>query len=68
MSFRGFFDENTNNSTNNNVLVCPIHGEYPASMKAFGCPICREEEIDEENEEEMLDKSKLARFSQPRKK
>ena len=68
MAFRGFFDDNNKNDNNNNFLICPIHGEYPASMKAFGCPECAKEEEDEENEEEMLDKSKLARFKQPRKK
>lgn len=68
MAFRGFFDNNTEDNKDKNFLICPIHGEYPASMKAFGCPECAKEEEDEENEEEMLDKSKLARFNQPRKK
>ena len=68
MAFRGFFDDDSKNDNSKNFLICPIHGEYPASMKAFGCPECAKEEEDEENEEEMLDKSKLARFNQPRKK
>ena len=68
MTFRGFFNDDAKSDSNNNVIVCPIHGEYPASMKAFGCPECAKEEEDEENEEEKLDKSKLARFNQPRKK
>ena len=68
MAFRGFFDNNTEDNKDKNFLNCPIHGEYPASMKAFGCPECAKEEEDEQEIEEMLDKSKLARFNQPRKK
>ena len=68
MAFRGFFDDDSKNDNNKNFLICPIHGEYPASMKAFGCPECAKEEEDEQEIEEMLDKSKLARFNQPRKK
>jgi hypothetical protein len=68
LTFHGFFDEDTKSDSDNNVIVCPIHGEYPASMKAFGCPECAKEKEDEDEQEEMLDKSKIARFFQPRKK
>ena len=68
MAFRGFFDDDSKSDNSKNFLICPIHGEYPASMKAFGCPECAKEEEDEQEIEEMLAKSKLARFNQPRKK
>lgn len=68
MAFRGFFDDDNKNDNNKKVLNCPIHGEYPASMKAFGCPECAKEEEDEQEIEEMLDKSKIARFNTPRKR
>lgn len=68
MAFRGFFDDDSKNDSRNNVLICPIHGEYPASMKAFGCPECAKEQEDEQEIEEMLDKSKIARFNTPRKR
>ena len=68
MAFRGFFDDDNNNDNNKNVIICPVHGDYPASMKIFGCPECAKEQEDEQEIEEMLDKSKIARFNTPRKR
>ena len=68
MTFRGFFNDDAKTESDSDVIVCPIHGEYPASMKAFGCPECAKEKEDEDEQEEMLVKSKIARFFQPRKK
>jgi hypothetical protein len=48
---------------NKNVIICPIHGEYPASLKAFGCPTCDEERREQEEEEEMLMNSRTQRFN-----
>lgn len=48
---------------NNNMIICPIHGEYPASLKAFGCPTCEEERREQEEEEENLLNSRAKRFN-----
>jgi hypothetical protein len=48
---------------NKNVIMCPIHGEYPASLKTFGCPTCDEERREQEEEEEMLMNSRTQRFN-----
>jgi hypothetical protein len=46
-----------------NMLICPVHGEYPASLKAFGCPDCTREREEEEQEEEAIMNSRVARFN-----
>lgn len=61
--FRGFFDDNDDNSNASDTINCPIHGPYPKSMKAFGCPECIKDNEDEEKLEQKLDKSKIARFN-----
>jgi hypothetical protein len=46
-----------------NVIICPVHGEYPASLKTFGCPTCDEERREQEEEEEMLMNSRTQRYN-----
>lgn len=53
--------------TNNNVIICPVHGEYPASLKAFGCPTCDEERREQEEEEEILMNSRAAYYNRGRR-
>ena len=63
MSVMSRFAEMVEEDKNNeNVIICPIHGEYPASLKAFGCPTCDEERREQEEEEEMLMNSRTQRF------
>jgi hypothetical protein len=38
------------------TLVCVIHGEYPASLKNFGCPDCAEDDLDEDEVEDWRDR------------
>ena len=38
------------------MLVCVIHGEYPASLKNFGCPDCAEDDLDEDEVEDWRDR------------
>jgi len=64
--FRGFFDDVTDNNNENDTVICPIHGPYPKSMKAFGCPECIKEQEDNENMEKKLENSKIARYSRMR--
>ena len=52
---------------NNNVIICPVHGEYPASLKAFGCPTCEEERREQEEEEEILMNSRAAHYNRGRR-
>ncbi len=55
MSFMSrFADMVEDDKANENVIICPTHGEFPASLKAFGCPTCVEERREQEEEEEML--------------
>jgi hypothetical protein len=68
LTFRGFFNDDAKSDNDSDVIICSVHGGYPASMKAFGCPECVKEAEDEEQEEEMLNKSKIARFNTPRKR
>jgi hypothetical protein len=64
MSVMSRFAEMVEEDTDNkNVIICPIHGEYPASLKAFGCPTCDEERREQEEEEEMLMNSRTQRFN-----
>ena len=30
-----------------NMIICATHGEYPESLKTFGCPDCAEDDLDE---------------------
>jgi len=46
-----------------NFIICPVHGEYPASLKTFGCPTCVEERREQEEEEEMLMNSRTQRYN-----
>ena len=36
------------------MLVCKVHGEYPESLKNFGCPDCILDELDDEEDEDFL--------------
>jgi hypothetical protein len=38
------------------MLVCVIHGEYPTSLKNFGCPDCAEDDLDEEEVADWRDR------------
>ena len=58
-----FADMAAEDTANENVIICPIHGEYPASLKAFGCPDCVEEEREREEEEEAIMNSRTARYN-----
>lgn len=35
-----------------NMIICAVHGEYPESLKSFGCPDCAEDDLDEVEVEE----------------
>lgn len=63
MSLMSRFAEIVEEDTkNNNVIICTAHGEYPASLKAFGCPTCEEERREQEEEEEAILNSRAARY------
>lgn len=51
-----FEDENNKTQTDNDMIICSIHGEYPASLKNYGCPECAREEIDEDEIEDWRDR------------
>ena len=34
----------------NSLLECGIHGLYPISLKAYGCPDCIQEKLDDDEE------------------
>lgn len=57
------FDSVSTASNGNKVLVCPTHGDYPASMKAFGCPDCVKEREEYEEELEELSNSRVRRLN-----
>ena len=64
MSFMSRFAEMVEeDKSSENMLTCPVHGEYPASLKAFGCPDCTREREEEEQEEEAIMNSRVARFN-----
>ena len=50
------FDEEDVVSNENKMLVCPIHGEYPSSLKQFGCPDCQADDLDEEELDDWRDR------------
>ena len=62
---RVFIDlDNVSTASNTkNVINCPSHGDYPASMKAFGCPECVKESEEYEEELEELSNSRVRRFA-----
>jgi hypothetical protein len=63
MSLMSRFAEMVEEDTKNeNMIVCPIHGEYPASLKSFGCPTCEEERREQEEQEEAILNSRAARY------
>ena len=45
------------------MINCPSHGDYPASMKNFGCPDCVKEREEYEEELEELSNSRVRRFA-----
>ena len=49
-----------------NIIVCPTHGDYPASMKAYGCPDCVKEREEYEEELEELSNSRVSRLARAR--
>lgn len=55
---RPFFDldEPTQETSLKVYSYCGIHGEYPVSLKAHGCPDCLAEDIDEQKKEEVVNK------------
>lgn len=50
------FEDDNNEQAEKDVLTCTIHGEYPASLKNFGCPDCAEDDLDEEEVEDWRDR------------
>jgi hypothetical protein len=38
------------------MITCQIHGEYPASLKSYGCPDCAEEVFDDEELDDWKDR------------
>ena len=57
------FDDVSSGSTDSNVINCYTHGDYPASMKSYGCPECVKEREEEEAEGEMLLNSRIRRVN-----
>ncbi len=57
------FDDVSSRSTDSNVINCYTHGDYPASMKNFGCPDCVKEREEYEEELEELSNSRVRRFN-----
>jgi len=51
-----FEDENSKTQLSNDMIICPTHGEYPASLKKFGCPDCAREEFDEDEIDDWRDR------------
>jgi len=51
-----FEDENNKAQPGNDMIICPTHGEYPASLKNFGCPECAREELDEDEIDDWRDR------------
>ena len=50
------FEEEDKTLEGKEFLVCAIHGEYPASLKSFGCPDCAEDDLDDEEVEDWRDR------------
>lgn len=50
------FEDDNKEQEDKEVLTCTIHGEYPASLKNFGCPDCAEDDLDEEEVEDWRDR------------
>lgn len=50
------FEDDNSEQAEKDVLTCTIHGEYPASLKNFGCPDCAEDDLDEEEVEDWRDR------------
>jgi hypothetical protein len=46
--FKFDIDETSNESENTPMITCQIHGDYPASLKKYGCPDCAADELDDE--------------------
>ena len=61
------FDNVSTDSNGNKVLLCTTHGEYPASIKSFGCPDCVKEREEYEEELEELSNSRVRRFNSGRR-
>jgi len=57
------FDSISNSNSDNNVLVCRTHGDYPASMTASGCPDCVKEQEEYKEQLEELSNSRVRRFN-----
>ncbi len=50
------FDESNDVSESKQMLTCEIHGEYPASLKSYGCPDCVEEDFDDDLHDDWKDR------------
>lgn len=61
------FDSVSTTNSNKNVIACPTHGDYPASMKSFGCPDCAKEREEYEEQLEELSNSRVRRFNAGRR-
>lgn len=49
-----------------NMIICPVHGEYPESLKAFGCPDCAEDDLDEVEVEDWHNRQSRKTISRER--
>ena len=50
------FDDIEEENDSKDMLTCSIHGEYPSSLKNFGCPDCVEDILDDEEVEDWRDR------------
>ena len=39
-----------------NMIICAVHGDYPASLRNFGCPDCAEDDLDEDEVDDWRDR------------
>ena len=54
--FKFDIDETSSVDESTPTINCPIHGEYAASLKKYGCPDCAAEEIDDEEFDDWKDR------------
>lgn len=50
------FEEEDAKQDKKDMLTCAVHGEYPASLRNFGCPDCAEDDLDEDEVEDWRDR------------
>lgn len=50
------FEEDTTQKDTKDFLICVTHGEYPASLRSYGCPDCAAEDHDEDEIDDWRDR------------